>query len=507
MSERFESRHARWARFRFSVVGGLLASPPPRGELHAELKALAAKTWTHPITGAPVCFGLSTIERWYYTAVKAGSDPVAALRRKVRSDAGTHPSLGEPLRKVLERQHGEHRRWSCKLHYDNLGARIRRDPSLGALPSYSVVRRYMRAHGLRRAKGRRTPRTEGGERAAQRFEDFEVRSYEATHVASLYHADFHECSRAVLAPDGTLKRPVLYGCLDDRSRLACHLQWCWSESAQAFAHGTQQAFMKRGLPWDFMTDRGAAMSAAESREGFERVGVTHKQTLPYSPYQNAKQEAFWATVEGRLMPMLEGVDPLTFELLNEATQAWVELDYNREVHEELGTTPLERWLEGPTVARECPGPQALRDAFRRTEARSQRRSDGTVSVERRRYEIPSRYGHLERVAVRYAVWDLTNVHLVDPRTDTLLCRLWPQDKERNADGRRRRREGPAQSERGTPLPPPASGMAPLLEEYMEEYAAQGLPAAYLPLDEWRGAEDAEDVADDDERGAGEAVLA
>ncbi len=500
MRDEYKGSHRKWARFRFSVVGGLLASPPPRGELRAELKALAAKTWTHPITGTPACFGVSTIERWYYTALKAGSNPVGALRRKVRSDAGTHPSLSEALRVALEGQHRGHRRWSIKLHYDNLAALARRDRALGTLPSYSAVRRFMRAKGLRRAKGRRIPKTKGGELAAQRFEDLEVRSFERSHVAGLYHADFHHCSRAVLRPDGTLKRPKLYGCLDDRSRLACHLQWYWSESAQTFAHGTQQAFMKRGLPWDFMTDRGKAETAAECSEGFERVGVTHKLTLPYSPYQNAKQEAFWVIVEGRLMPMLEGVEPLTLEFLNEATQAWIELDYNREVHSELGVTPLERWLEGPTVVRESPGPQALRDAFRRTVTRRQRRSDGTVCLERKRFEVPSRYGHFERVAARYAKWDLTNVHQVDRRSDTVLCRLWPQDKERNADGLRRRREGPAHSERGTPLPPPAKGIAPLLEEYMEEYAAQGLPAAYLPLDE-------KSDDDDEDRAAGEAVLA
>ena len=35
-----------WARFRFTVVGSLLSSPPPRGELRAALEALAAKTCT-----------------------------------------------------------------------------------------------------------------------------------------------------------------------------------------------------------------------------------------------------------------------------------------------------------------------------------------------------------------------------------------------------------------------------------------------------------------------------
>ena len=51
------STAALWARFRFSVVGPLLSSPPARGEIKAAIRALAAKTWTHPIHGVvtPIC--------------------------------------------------------------------------------------------------------------------------------------------------------------------------------------------------------------------------------------------------------------------------------------------------------------------------------------------------------------------------------------------------------------------------------------------------------------------
>ena len=54
--------HERWARLRFSIIGQLLAAPPIKGELKAEIEALAARTWQHPITAKPVRFGASTIE-------------------------------------------------------------------------------------------------------------------------------------------------------------------------------------------------------------------------------------------------------------------------------------------------------------------------------------------------------------------------------------------------------------------------------------------------------------
>ena len=93
-----------------------------------------------------------------------------------------------------------------------------------------------------------------------------------------------------------------------------------------------QAMQKRGLPRAAMSDNGSAMTATEISEGLARLGILHQTTLPYSPYQNGKQETLWGSVEGRLMAMLEGIDDLTLIRLNEATQAWVEQDYNRKRH-------------------------------------------------------------------------------------------------------------------------------------------------------------------------------
>ena len=48
-----------------------------------------------------------------------------------------------------------------------------------------------------------------------------------------------------------------------------------------------------------MTDNGSAMVAAEVERGLEDLGIVQETILPYSPYQNAKQEVCWAVVEVR----------------------------------------------------------------------------------------------------------------------------------------------------------------------------------------------------------------
>jgi putative transposase len=140
--------HERWARFRFSVIGPLLAAPPERGDLQEQLKSLAAKNWRHPITGQRVQFGLSTIERWFYTARNEKKDPVQALRRKIRSDHGQHPSLSLKFRELLVNQYRQHPNWSYQLHADNLAVLIEKEPALGATPSYASVVRFMKVQGL-----------------------------------------------------------------------------------------------------------------------------------------------------------------------------------------------------------------------------------------------------------------------------------------------------------------------------------------------------------------------
>ena len=248
-------------------------------------EALAAKTYRHPLTGEPVQFGFSTLERWFYAARAADRDPVGALRGRRRIDAGRSRRLNEALCQALQAQYRQHPSWSVQLHYDNLAVVVAETPALAPLPSYATVRRYLRANGLNRQPRRRRRPTPGLVAAEHHLATREVRSYELEHVNALWHADYHVGSRPVLTPQGRWVSAHLLGILDDRSRLACHVQWYLAEQAQTFAHGLAQAFQKYGLPRALLTDNGGAETAAEITEGLARLGIVHETTLPYSAYQ------------------------------------------------------------------------------------------------------------------------------------------------------------------------------------------------------------------------------
>jgi putative transposase len=174
---------------------------------------------------------------------------------------------------------------------------------------------------------------------------------------------------------------------------------------------------------------------------------------------------------------------LTLELLNRATQAWVELEYNRRHHDAIGTTPLERMLAGRDVSRPGPSSEHLRQVFTVEVTRRQRRSDGTVTLDGVRFELPSRLRTLHSVSLRYQRWDLSVAWVIDPRTDDILACIRPLDKAANADGRRRALEPLDAHVGGSTTSTDPGGMPALMHKLLSDYAATGLPPAYLPKNE------------------------
>src|SRR5579859_5239947 len=243
MDDSPQSRHDRWARLRFSIIGPLLASPPERGDLGGEIRKLAQKTWRHPISGEAARFGPSTIERWYYTARNERQDPVGALRRRVRKDAGHAARVSAALGQTLRAQHRAHPSWSAQLHADNLAVLVKGHPELGPMPSYSTIRRWMKSQGLFRR--RRFPQTPGGMRAEHRLGALEVRSFEAASPGRLGRPLPSGLSRPVVPrrnrrdPDpriiaGLAEARTLPG-LDDRQRQR-HAGWRDRPGARSAGH-------------------------------------------------------------------------------------------------------------------------------------------------------------------------------------------------------------------------------------------------------------------------------
>jgi putative transposase len=68
------------------------------------------------------------------------------------------------------------------------------------------------------------------------------------------------------------------------------------------------------------------------------------------------------------------------------------------------------------------------------------------------------------------------VDLLDERTQTVLCPIKPLDKSANATGQRRRLNPTSRDL--SPLAP--KGLPALMTQLLADYAATGVPPAYLP---------------------------
>lgn len=474
MVKEYLAARDRGARMRLLVVGELLAAPPARGMLAGRLRELSSKTWRHPTTGEDVRFGASTIERWYLRARRA-RDPLEITRTAPRADIGQSRVVDDQVAQALDKLCRSYPTWNVRLLHDNLRAALGEHP----VPSYSTVRRHLIARGWARQK---TAKAAALDRQHHADGQREVRSYEVPCVGSLWHLDGHHCSLRVLTSDGRWEAPLAICILDDHSRMGMHVQWYLAaETTEVLTHAFCQALQRRGVPRMVLSDNGSAMISGEFKAGLHRLGILDATTQPRSAYQNGKQEVFWRRLEERLVAMLAGVPDLTLKQLNDATHAWIEQEYHRTAHRELECSPLERFMAAQSVLRACPDAQALRQAFRIEITRQQRRSDGTVSVDGRRFEIPQAWRHWRELRLRYARWDLRSVDLVDPGSGTVLTSLYPLDKSRYADGHRRPLQpvAPAVPAGGPDRPP---GVAPLLRQMLEHHALTGMPVPYLPFE-------------------------
>lgn len=465
------------AQLRFSIVGHLLAAPPDRGELDSALDELSKREWRDPVTFELVRFSKKAIERWYYTALRAGVDPVRELRKRRRRDAGQQPSISNEIAELIRRIRRAHPDWTMQLVADELRAMLKLEDRAGlVIPSYSSVRRFMKRHGLHRRIQTRRSSTQEGVAARQ---PREVRRYEVDRLHALWHLDFHHGSRRVLTDEGRWVKSVLLCILDDHARLVCHAQWFLSEDTEDLVHGFIQACQKHGLPRALLSDNGPAMTSTEFKSGLSRLGIVHETTLPYHPAQNGKQERFFGTLEGRLMPLLSHKDNLDLAYLNLVTQAWIEKEYHAAVLREFGATPRQRALAAPCASRDCPSIDDLRRAFMRDVKRRPKRQTATITLQGVRFEIPVAYRHFDWLRVRYAQWDLSVAWLVDDDGDPVV-RILPEDVVANADGNRRIVADDSAVDLATHTPDADIEVPALLRKYLADFAADGLPPAYVP---------------------------
>jgi putative transposase len=458
--------------FRYVVLEPLLTSPPAPGELAARLREISSKSHVQRWDQRSIKISVRTLERWY-AACKNAQLPTQELQPKVRLDRKQTRVVSQAQKKWLAEYNRKFPSWSVRLLYDNMDAAN----LTTKIPSYSTILRYFKSQGFF-AKSTRS----------KHHNAKDIRSYEVEFVGQLWHMDFHLGSRVVLRESGEFKQPICMAIIDDKSRLVCHVQWFLNETAEVLVHGLCQAIAKRGMPATFYTDNGSAMKAYELITGLEVLAIKKENTLPYAAYQNGKQESFWKPLEGRLLKMLPRDKRLTLEVLNAATQAWVEQDYHMTVHSETKETPLNRFINEKCVLRQSPSFEDLKKCFRMRVKRAVRKTDGTLTLDGIRFQLPRCYVHLDEVQLRYARWDLGEAEILCPDSLKPLSVIFPLDKLTNSLAHRA--EDPDKASKINPeivvdsedvLSLSTDKLPPLLARCLQQHSEQNRLSGYVPL--------------------------
>jgi len=153
MNKNSQSRLHSWAQLRFSIIGGLLASPPAPGELGKQIKQLANRRYKHPCKDVFVTFGTSTIERWYYKALN-GNDPVGDLDRKPRSDLGKKTALSREVLSELGKQYCNFPQLELPTPYRQPSCLNRREAGTRQSP---IIRQCPQTHERERVVQKKIP--------------------------------------------------------------------------------------------------------------------------------------------------------------------------------------------------------------------------------------------------------------------------------------------------------------------------------------------------------------
>jgi putative transposase len=364
------------ALFRAEVIGTLARRELSRGELAIALRELAKLRYRPPGRRATKCFGVSTLQRWYYAYRRGG---LAALQPDARADKGRARELTDAQRSLLLDIRREHPTASVPLILRTLIA----DGRLAkAVVSETTVARLFREANLPRGV-----RPDGHTRLR----------WQADHPGALWHGDV--CHGAAIHVGGTTRPLRIHALMDDASRFVVALEAHHTER-EADMLGLFLATLRRhGAPDGLYLDNGSTYRGETLRIGCERLGVTLIHARPYDAPARGKMERFWRTLREGCLDHLGAMTSL--HDVQARLIAFLDVHYHKASHGSLyGKTPAEAWAAAKTRAVD----EAELSTALTVRTRRRVRKDGTVDIAGASWQLDQ--GFLAGCLVTIAV-DLT----------------------------------------------------------------------------------------------------
>jgi putative transposase len=393
------------ALFRHSILGELLSRKLRRGQLRAALKQLAQQTYQdQKERSRRVAY--KTLEQWYYKYRNRGFE---ALKPRPRSDRGLSRVLSRDLEQLIVEMKREDVGRSARLILRELelAGRIRHGEV-----SVSVVQRLLRGRGLS------GPPLELEHAARYRWE--------ASMCGELWQADAMHGPMLMNPATGRIQRAIIFGLIDDRSRLIPYLEAGFGETEQRFLTVLYNAMARRGIVRRLLLDNHASFSGFDLRLLCARLSIHLVHSRPGDAPAKGKIERFWRTLRVQLVERLDLERVPNIDELNLRLWTYVESEYHNQPHSSLsGRTPLEVWQSDTDQIRWVDDHAQLEQAFY-GEAERWVRNDSTIQWRGIFYEVPP-YLRRQNVRLRYPLLDPTRVSVIEASAEIPLRPVRPVD--------------------------------------------------------------------------------
>jgi len=407
------------ALFRFGVLGPLVSARLEHGDRTAYFAEAAARSHVMPPDGRIVRLSPRTIEAWFYLHKRGG---FAALVPDAREDKGISRAIRPELVDLIVRAKREKPRRSIRRIIRMLErAGLARRGELAR----ATVHRLLAAAGIS-ARPVRGP-------SAER------RSFIAEHAGDLCVGDAMHPRSPVIAPDGKLRKVILFSQIDNATRFLFHSYFAVvdGEGAAAQEYGLKQVLLKYGPPRAYYVDRGPAYTAHSLHAICADLDIHLLHAGSGDAEAKGVIERWHRTWREEVEDELPDT-PLTIDALAAKHWAWLGAEYHARPHETTKRIPREHLLAEAHEIRALPRDKNLDDIFLHRDKRKVRK-DGTVRW---------RGGYLE---VRAELTGDTVELRFDPSDDsalprvfkdgTFVCDTVPLDRLANMHRHRRRVAG------------------------------------------------------------------
>jgi transposase InsO family protein len=256
-----------------------------------------------------------TFLTWLYEYRRYGFD---ALLQAPRSDKGKHRKINAEVGAQIVYARKNNPSMPVTVLYEKLVGEGVIDP---LAISRSSVYRYVEDMSLAGA-------------FTESSEEKEMRRFSHEKVGELYQVDL--MYGPVIKDGGKRVRAYLHTILDDCSRYPVWSQFYASQNFDTLRHCFKEAVLRRGAPRLMYSDNAKIYRSQQFEFICASLGCTLIHSQPHVPIGRGKIERQFRTVRMRFLSTLNEDKIDSIGMLNSLYFKWLEEDYIRKAHSELG---------------------------------------------------------------------------------------------------------------------------------------------------------------------------